>query len=68
MWKITLAYDENAPHWQHEYENEFEAWNEYFKFVDWGFADEYATLNMYTPSLKCFTKVFYRQDRKVVIK
>jgi hypothetical protein len=66
MYKITLAYDEHAPHWSKEYENEFEAWKDFFAFTDWGFANEYSTLNIYTPALKCFTKIFYRENRKVV--
>lgn len=66
MHKITLAYDENAPHWEKEYEDEFEAWKDFFAFVDWGFANEYSTVNLYTPALKCYTKIFYRTDRKVV--
>ena len=68
MYKITLAYDENAPHWEKEYESEYKAWEEFFQFVDWGFADEYSTVNIYTPALKCYTKIFYREGRKVVVK
>lgn len=64
--KITLAYDENAPHWEKEYQDEFEAWKDFFAFVDWGFANEYSTVNIYTPALKCYTKIFYREGRKVV--
>jgi hypothetical protein len=66
MHKITLAYDENAPHWEKEYQDEFEAWKDFFAFVDWGFANEYSTVNIYTPALKCYTKIFYREGRKVV--
>ena len=66
MYKITLAYDENKPHWSKEYDNEFEAWKDFFAFVDWGFADKYSTVNIYTPALKCFTKIFYRENREVV--
>ena len=66
MHKITLAYDENAPHWEKEYQDEFEAWKDFFAFVDWGFANEYSTVNLYTPALKCYTKIFYREGRKVV--
>jgi hypothetical protein len=66
MYKITLAYDENAPHWSKEYSDEMEAWKDFFAFVDWGFADKYSTVNIYTPALKCYTKIFYREGRKVV--
>ena len=60
MYKITSAYDGNAPHWSAEYENEFGAWESFFRFTDWGMADEYSTINIYTPTGKCYTKVFYR--------
>lgn len=60
MYKITMAYDGNAPMWQQDYYDEFEAWQSFFSFTDWGMASEYATLNIYTPELKCYTKNFYR--------
>ena len=46
MYKLTCAYDSNAPHWSAEYENEFGAWENFFLFTDWGFADEYSTVNL----------------------
>ncbi len=66
MYKLTCAYDSNAPHWSAEYENEYGAWENFFLFTDWGFANEYSTVNLYTPSGKCYTKIFYREGRKVV--
>ena len=68
MYKITIAYDEKPTHWEQQYENEFEAWKDFFSFTDWGFANEYSTVNLYTPALKCYTKIFYREGRKVVTK
>jgi hypothetical protein len=68
MYRITLAYDESSPHWSCDYEDEMQAWKTFFDFVDWGFADKYSTVNIYTPSLKCYTKIFYREDRRVVVK
>jgi hypothetical protein len=68
MYKITVAYDENPIHWEQEYQNEFEAWKDFFAFTDWGFANEYSTVNIHTPALKCYTKIFYREGRKVVTK
>jgi hypothetical protein len=56
---ITCAYDGNAPHWEQRYENEFGAWENFFLFTDWGMADEYSTVNLYTPTGKCYTKNFY---------
>ena len=37
---ITSAYDGKAPHWTQRYENEYGAWENFFLFTDWGFADE----------------------------
>mgnify|MGYP003329460715 FL=1 len=68
MYKITCAYDESPIHWTQEISDELEAHKEFAKYVDWGFADEYATVNLYTPSGKCYTKIFYREGRRVVEK
>jgi len=65
MYKITCAYDENAPHWGKEYSDELNAHEEFAKFVDWGFAEEYATINLFTPSGKCYTKIFHRNGKVV---
>lgn len=67
-YKITVAYDEQPVHFTQQYSDEFQAHKEFAKYIDWGFADEYATVNLYTPALKCYTKIFYRKDRKVVEK
>ena len=66
MYKLTMSYDSNAPHWNKEYFDELEAHEAYAEFTDWGFADEYATVNLFTPSGKCYTKIFYREGRRVV--
>ena len=68
MYKITVAYDSNAPHLNFEYEDEMKAWKDFFAFTDWGFANEYSTVIIYTPTAKCYTKIFYREGRKVVTK
>jgi hypothetical protein len=65
---ITVAYDGNAPHWTGRYSDALTAVNEFNKYVDWGFADEYATVNLSEPSGKMHTNVFYREGRKVVSK
>ena len=65
MYKITVANDENAPHWSQEYSDELNAHEEFAKFIDWGFADEYSTINLFTPSGKCYTKIFYRSGKVV---
>jgi hypothetical protein len=68
MHKLTLSYDSNPPHWSKEYEDEFQAWNDFFEFIDWGFADKYSTVNMSLPSGKMYTRIFYREGRRVVTK
>jgi len=65
---ITVAYDGNAPHWTGRYSDALTAVNEFNKHIDWGFANEYATVNLSEPSGKMHTKVFYREGRKVVSK
>ena len=65
MYKLTVANDENAPHWSQEYSDELNAHEEFAKFIDWGFADEYSTINLFTPSGKCYTKIFYRSGKAV---
>jgi len=66
MYKVTCQYDfEESPHWSANYADEFEAWKSFFSFTDWGMANEYSTVNIYTPELKCYTKVFYRSGMVV---
>jgi len=69
MYKITVTYDEQtSPYWSGQFSDELQAHKEFSKFVDWGFADKYSTVNLYTPSGKCYTKIFYREGRRVVEK
>jgi len=68
MYKITVAYDEKPIHWTQQISDELEAHQEFAKFVDWGFAEEFATVNLFTHSGKCYTKIFYREGRRVVTK
>jgi hypothetical protein len=65
MYKITVAYDENSAHYSKEYSDELNAHEEFAKYIDWGFADEYATINLFTPSGKCYTKIFHRNGKVV---
>jgi hypothetical protein len=65
---ITVAYDGNAPHWTGRYSDALTAVTEFNKHIDWGFADEYSTVNLSEPSGKMHTKLFYREGRKVVTK
>ena len=67
MYKITVNYDGNtAPNYVFQYSDELQAHKEFAKFVDWGYADEYSTVNLFTHSGKCYTKIFYREGRRVV--
>jgi len=68
MYKLTVAYDSNPEHWSQQFSDELDAHKEFAKYLDWGFADEYSTVNLYTPSGKCYTKIFYREGRRVVEK
>ena len=64
-YKITVAYDSNPAHWTQQYSDELQAHESFARFSDWGGANEYSTVNLYTPSLKCYTKVFYRNGKVV---
>ena len=67
MYKITVTYESaKSPLYTLQYTDELQAHKEFAKFIDWGFADEYSTVNLFTPSGKCYTKIFYREGRRVV--
>jgi hypothetical protein len=69
MYKVTVTYDENkTPDYSWQYSDELQAFKNFLAFVDWGFADKYSTVNLYTPLGKCYTKIFYREGRRVVEK
>lgn len=66
-YRLTVAYDdEQTMVWDAEIIDEKNAWTQFFSIKDWGFADEYSTVNLYTPSGKCYTKLFYREGRRIV--
>jgi hypothetical protein len=62
--KITVANDSNAPHWQATYANAFDAVKAFDTFVDVGDGDEFRTVNLFEPNGKCHTKNFYRKVRQ----
>ena len=67
MYKITVTYDENkTPNNVFQYSDELQAFKNFLAFVDWGFADKYSTVNLSTPTGKMYTKIFYREGRRVV--
>jgi len=68
LYAITVSYDGEKPHWIGRYDNALYAVTEFNKHIDWGFADEYSTVNLSEPSGKMHTRTFYREGRKVVSK
>jgi hypothetical protein len=68
MYQISVAYDGKAIHFNQNYADALEAFTAFNKFVDWGWANEYATVNLQMPTGKMYTRIFYREGRKVVTK
>jgi hypothetical protein len=69
LYSVTVTYDSApAPKWVGRYSDALTAVNAFNEIVDWGFADEYSTVNLSEPSGKMHTRVFYREGRKVVSK
>ena len=64
IFKVTVAYDGNAPHWSGKYTNAIDAVSSFAKFVDWGTAASYSTVNLFEPNGKCHTKIFYKENQK----
>ena len=60
---VTCSYDGKAPYWSIRLDNALDAVNSYRSFTDWGFADEYSTVNLSEPSGKMHTKIFYRSGK-----
>ena len=61
LYSVTCTYDgDKSPHWTGRFNNALDAVDTYNKFVDWGLANEYSTLNLSEPSGKMHTKIFYR--------
>ena len=65
MYQITVAYDGNPIHFNKNYTDALEAFTAFLSFVDWGWANEYSTVNLLIPSGKLYTKVFYRGGKVV---
>jgi hypothetical protein len=60
LYSVTCTYDgDRSPHWTGRYDNALEAVDTYNKFVDYGLASEYSTVNLSEPNGKMHTKVFY---------
>jgi hypothetical protein len=63
MYQITVAYDGKPIHFNKNYEDALEAFTAFLAFVDWGWANEYSTVNLLIPSGKLYTKNFYRNGK-----
>lgn len=68
MYQISVSYDSKPIHFNKNYIDALEAFEEFGKFIDWGWANEYATVNLQMPTGKMYTRIFYREGRKVVTK
>ena len=67
MYRLTVTYDGNTtPHWDAQIPDALHAFREFELMKDWGFADEYSTINLICPDGKMYTRICYRKDRKVV--
>jgi hypothetical protein len=61
LYAVTCTNDsERTPSWIGRYGNALDAVDVYNKFVDFGDAVEYRTINLSEPSGKMHTKIFYR--------
>lgn len=68
MYQISVSYDSKPIHFNKNYTDALEAFTEFNKFTDWGWANEYSTVNLQMPTGKMYTRIFYREGRKVVTK
>lgn len=67
VYKITCTYDENPkPVGVWYYSDALQAFEEFAKFTDWGFANKFSTVNLSMPNGKMYTRTFYRENRLVV--
>lgn len=61
LYAVTITNDsEEKPSWIGRYDNALAAVDVYNACVDYGFAQEYRTINLSEPSGKMHTKIFYR--------
>lgn len=61
LYSVTCTYDgESQPRWVGRFSDCLSAVETYQKFVDWGTAADYATINLSEPSGKMHTKTFYK--------
>ena len=68
MYQISVSYDSNPLHYSKNYADALEAFEAFGKYTDWGFANEYSIVNLLMPTGKMYSRIFYREGRKVVTK
>ena len=67
LYSVTCTYDNDTqPKWVGRYSDALSAVETYQKFVDWGTANEYSTINLSEPSGKMHTKIFYRNGEVAI--
>lgn len=60
LYAVTCSNDnETSPSWVGRYDNALDAVDVFNKFIDYGDAKEYRTINLSEPSGKMHTKIFY---------
>lgn len=60
LYSVTVTYDSGKkPNWIGRYSDALSAVEVYQKFIDSGFANEYAVVNLSEPSGKMHTKTLY---------
>lgn len=63
-YSVTATNDsDTTTTWVGRYDNALEAVNVFNKFIDYGFALEYRTINLSEPNGKMHTKIFYRDGK-----
>lgn len=63
-YSVTCTNDnETTPSYVGRFDNALEAVNVYNACVDYGFANEYRTINLSEPNGKMHTKIFYRDGK-----
>ena len=61
LYAVTSTNDSaTSPNWVGRYDNALDAVSVYLSMVDYGFAQEYRTVNLSEPNGKMHTKILYR--------
>jgi hypothetical protein len=64
LYSVTCTNDnDTSPVWVGRYDNALDAVDIFNKFIDYGDANQYRTINLSEPSGKMHTKVFYSNGK-----